>query len=173
MMNGYPKHVASTTLQEPLGWNNSTIIKGNIPEEVDKLKRQPGKDILVFGSAQLVRTLMEHDLIDEYRLMVFPIIVGKGKRLFEGGEDGRALKLVDSKTFGTGSSPSPTGPKGVRQDEQRRYKRLRRGQRHEDVLRAPWGRPSARAAPWRVRHHRELLRRAAAGARALRTARPS
>jgi hypothetical protein len=51
MMNGYPKHVASTTLQEPLGWNNSTIIKGNIPEEVDKLKRQPGKDILVFGSA--------------------------------------------------------------------------------------------------------------------------
>jgi dihydrofolate reductase len=99
MMNGYPKHVASTTLQEPLGWNNSTIIKGNIPEEVDKLKQQEGKDILVFGSADLMNTLMRHGLVDELRLMVFPIIVGKGKSLFE---DGRTLKLVDSKTFGTG-----------------------------------------------------------------------
>jgi dihydrofolate reductase len=102
MMNGYPKHVASTTLQEPLGWNNSTIIKGNIPEEVDKLKQQEGKDILVFGSADLMNTLMRHGLVDELRLMVFPIIVGKGKSLFEDGEDGRTLKLVDSKTFGTG-----------------------------------------------------------------------
>jgi dihydrofolate reductase len=102
MMNGYPKHVASTTLQEPLGWNNSTIIKGNIPEEVDKLKQQEGKDLLVFGSADLMNTLMRHGLVDELRLMVFPIIVGKGKRLFEDGEDGRTLKLVDSKTFGTG-----------------------------------------------------------------------
>ena len=101
MMNGYPKHVASTTLQEPLG-NNSTIIKGNIPEEVDKLKQQEGKDILVFGSAQLVRTLMSHDLVDELRLMVFPIVVGKGKHLFEDGEDRRILELLDSKTLGTG-----------------------------------------------------------------------
>jgi len=102
MMNGYPKHVASTTLQEPLGWNNSTIIKGNIPEEVDKLKQQEGKDILVFGSADLMNTLMRHGLVDELRLMVFPIIVGKGKRLFEDGGDGRTLELVDSQTFGTG-----------------------------------------------------------------------
>jgi dihydrofolate reductase len=102
MMNGYPKHVVSTTLQESLGWNNSTLIKGDVAEEVEELKQQEGKDILVFGSAQLVRTLMEHDLIDEYRLMVFPIIVGKGKHLFEDGEDGRILELVDSKTFGTG-----------------------------------------------------------------------
>jgi dihydrofolate reductase len=102
MMNGYPKHVASTTLQEPLGWNNSTIIKGNIPEEVDKLKQQEGKDILVFGSADLMNTLMRHGLVDQLRLMVFPIIVGKDKRLFEDGEDGRTLKLVDSKTFGKG-----------------------------------------------------------------------
>jgi dihydrofolate reductase len=102
MMNGYPKHVASTTLQEPLGWNNSTIIKGNIPEEVDKLKQQEGKDILAFGSADLMKTLMRHGLVDELRLIIFPIIVGKGKRLFEDGEDGRTLKLVDSKTFGTG-----------------------------------------------------------------------
>jgi dihydrofolate reductase len=79
MMNGYPKHVVSRTLQEPLGWNNSTLIKGDVAEEVEELMQQEGKDILVFGSAQLVRTLMEHDLIDEYRLMVFPIIVGKGK----------------------------------------------------------------------------------------------
>lgn len=102
MMNGYPKHVVSTTLQESLGWNNSTLMKGDVGEEVEELKQQEGKDILVFGSAQLVRKLMEHDRIDEYRLMVFPIIVGKGKHLFEDGEDGRILELVDSKTFGTG-----------------------------------------------------------------------
>jgi len=102
MMNGYPKHVASTTLQEPLGWKNSTIIKGNIPEEVDKLKQQEGKDTLVFGSADLLNTLVRHGLVDELELMVFPIIVGKGKRLFEDGGDGRTLELVDSQTFGTG-----------------------------------------------------------------------
>src|SRR3712207_3049223 len=85
MMNGYPKHVASTTLQEPLGWNNSTIIKGNIPEEVDKLKQQEGKDILAFGSADLMNTLMRHGLVHELRLMVFPVVVGKGKRLFDDG----------------------------------------------------------------------------------------
>ncbi len=102
MMNGYPKHVASTTLQEPLEWNNSTIIKSNVAEEVEKLKQQEGKDILVFGSADLMNTLMRHDLVDELRLMVFPVVVGKGKRLFDDGEDGRILELVDSKTFGTG-----------------------------------------------------------------------
>jgi dihydrofolate reductase len=105
MMNGYPKYVASTTLQEPLGWSNSTIIKGNIPEEVDKLKRQPGKDILVFGTADLMNTLIRHGLVDELRLMVIPVVVGNGKRLFDDGEDGRTLKLVDSKKFGTGVVP--------------------------------------------------------------------
>ena len=74
--------------------------KGDFPEEVEKLKRQVGKDILVFGSAQLVRTLMEHDLIDEYRLMVFPIVVGKGKRLFEDTEETKLLRLVDTKAVG-------------------------------------------------------------------------
>ncbi len=88
-MNGYPKHVASRTLQEPLEWNNSTLIKGNIAEGVSKLKQQDGKDILVFGSGELARTLMEHDLIDEYRLMVFPIVLGKGKRLFGDTEERR------------------------------------------------------------------------------------
>jgi dihydrofolate reductase len=75
-MNSYPKHVASTTLEEPLEWNNSTLIKGNVAEEVLKLKQQPGKDILVFGSGKLVNTLMKHDLVDEYRLMVFSIVLG-------------------------------------------------------------------------------------------------
>jgi dihydrofolate reductase len=104
MMNGYPKHVASRTLQEPLEWNNSTLIEGDVAEEVSRLNEQPGKDILVFGSSQLVRTLMGHDLIDEYRLMVFPIVLGKGKRLFGDVGETRALRLVDTK---------PVGPDGV------------------------------------------------------------
>ena len=103
-MNGYPKHVASRTLKEPLEWNNSTLIKGDVAEEVSGLKEQPGKDILIFGSAQLVHTLMEHDLIDEYRLMVFPIVVGTGKRHFGDVGQEKALRLVDAQ---------PVGPDGV------------------------------------------------------------
>ncbi len=102
MMNGYPKYVASTTLQEPLEWNNSTIIKENVAEEVSSLKQQLGQDILVFGSGDLVNTLMQHDLIDEYRLMVFPIIVGSGQRLFADGIDEMVLELLDKETFGSG-----------------------------------------------------------------------
>jgi dihydrofolate reductase len=101
-MNGYPKYVVSTTLQEPLEWNNSSLIKGNVAEEVSGLKEQPGKDILIFGSADLVNTLMQHDLIDEFRLMVFPVVVGSGKRLFREGIDTKGLRLVDSTTFGAG-----------------------------------------------------------------------
>jgi dihydrofolate reductase len=99
-MNGYPKHVASRSLQEPLEWNNSTLIEGDVAEEVSRLKQQDGKDILVFGSGELARTLMEHDLVDEYRLMVFPIVVGKGKRLFGDTEETRVLRLVDTKAVG-------------------------------------------------------------------------
>ena len=102
MMNGYPKYVVSTTLEEPLGWNNSTIIKENVAEEILKLKRQPGRDVLVFGSADLVSALMRHDLIDEYRLMVFPVVVGKGKRLFGDGIDTKVLELVGKEMFGSG-----------------------------------------------------------------------
>jgi dihydrofolate reductase len=102
MMNSYPKHVVSTTLQEPLEWNNSTLIKGNIAEEVSELKRQPGKDVLVFGSTDLVNTLIQHDLIDEYRLMVFPVVVGKGKRLLRDGTDTKILELVGTEIFGSG-----------------------------------------------------------------------
>jgi dihydrofolate reductase len=101
-MNGIQKYVVSTTLEEPLEWNNSTLIKGNVAEKVSRLKQQPGKDILVFGSGDLVNTLMRHDLIDEYRLMVFPVVVGSGKRLFENWSDQKALELVDSKTSSTG-----------------------------------------------------------------------
>jgi dihydrofolate reductase len=102
MMNGYPKHVVSTTLEEPLGWNNSTLIKGDVAEEVSRLKERPGKDILVFGSGKLVSTLMEHDLIDEYRLMVFPVVLGGGRRLFGGGIEETVLELVDNDRFETG-----------------------------------------------------------------------
>ncbi len=102
MMNGYPKYVVSTTLQEPLEWNNSTLIEGDVAEEVSRLKQQPGKDILIFGSGDLVNTLMRHDLIDEYRLMVFPVVLGSGKRLFRDGIDKIVLRLVDTETFGSG-----------------------------------------------------------------------
>ncbi len=98
-MNSIPKFVVSTTL-EKVEWNNSRLIKGNITEEVYKLKQQPGQDILVFGSSNLVNTLMQHDLIDEYRLMVFPIVLGSGKRLFR--DTNTKLKLVDAKTFRSG-----------------------------------------------------------------------
>jgi len=101
MMNGYPKYVASTTLGEPLEWN-ATLIGENVAEEVSRLKQQPGKDILVFGSVSLVNTLMQHGLVDEYRLMVFPIVVGSGKRLFEDGSGMTVLKLAESKTFDSG-----------------------------------------------------------------------
>ncbi|USG66112.1 dihydrofolate reductase family protein [Brevibacillus ruminantium] len=100
-MNNYPKFVVSTTLQE-VSWNNSRLIRGNLVEEVSKLKQLPGKDILVAGSCQLVNTLMEHHLIDEYRLMVFPIVVGNGKRLFRDHDDMKVLKHVETKTFRSG-----------------------------------------------------------------------
>jgi dihydrofolate reductase len=101
-MNNTPKFVVSKTLEEPLEWNNSTLIKGNVAEEITRLKQQPGKDISITGSGTLVRSLLAEDLLDELRLMVHPIIVGSGKRLFEEGGDQKALDLVDSKTFGTG-----------------------------------------------------------------------
>ena len=103
--NEMPKYVVSSTLDSP-EWNNSTVINGDVASEVAKLK-QSGEgegDILVNCSAQLVRTLMEHDLVDEYRLMVFPLVLGSGKRLFEDPGEAKALRLVDSK---------PVGPDGV------------------------------------------------------------
>jgi dihydrofolate reductase len=95
-MNSMPKYVVSSTL-ESADWNNSTVVSGDVVEEVAKLKQQPGGDILVAGSAQLVHTLMEHNLVDEYRLMIFPVLLGRGKRLFEDGGDRTALQIVETK----------------------------------------------------------------------------
>jgi dihydrofolate reductase len=100
-MNGVPKYVVSTTLEE-VEWSNSTLIKGNVAEQITRLKQQPGKDISISGSATLVRSLLQDDLLDELRLMVHPVIVGSGQRLFEEGEERTALELVDSKAFATG-----------------------------------------------------------------------
>jgi dihydrofolate reductase len=101
-MNNLAKYVVSTTLEDPLEWNNSTMIKGDVAEAVADLKQQPGQDILIGGSGDLVNTLMGHDLIDEYRLMVFPVVVGGGKRLFREGSATRTLKLIATRTFGSG-----------------------------------------------------------------------
>ena len=98
--NSMPKYVASTTLKK-LGWNNSHLIHGDVPQEVGKLKREPGQDIVIHGSPGLVRSLMPHGLIDEYRLLVYPIILGKGKRLFDEGSAAN-LQLAESQAFDTG-----------------------------------------------------------------------
>jgi dihydrofolate reductase len=97
--NGMPKYVVSTTLKDP-EWNNSTVIDGDVAEAVAELKRDVDGDILVNGSVQLVQTLMEHDLVDEYRLMVFPTVLGAGKRLFGETSDAAKLRLVDAKPAG-------------------------------------------------------------------------
>jgi dihydrofolate reductase len=99
-MNNLPKYVVSTTL-EKAGWNNSTIIKENVAAEVSKLKEQSGQDILVAGSAMLVNTLVGHELIDEYRLLVYPVVLGSGKRLFRDVTN-IAMKLVETKPFSSG-----------------------------------------------------------------------
>ena len=99
--NTIPKHVVSTTLHKA-EWNNSAIIKANVTEEIKKMKEKPGKDILAFGSYKLVQTLMNDNLIDKYKLYVYPLTLGTGKRLFEEGAIGRTLKLVASRSFATG-----------------------------------------------------------------------
>jgi dihydrofolate reductase len=99
--NAMPKYVVSSTLEEPQ-WTNSTVLKGDVAEEVAKLKDEQDGDIVVHGSARLVQTLVEHDLVDELRLMVFPVVLGSGKRLFGETGDKKTLRLVDSKTVGDG-----------------------------------------------------------------------
>jgi dihydrofolate reductase len=99
--NSVRKYVVSKTLEEPLEWSNSTLINDNVVEEITNLKQLDGKDITVHGSAALVQTLMQHDLVDRYRLLVYPVIVGKGKRLFEEGIPA-TLKLLESQSFSSG-----------------------------------------------------------------------
>jgi dihydrofolate reductase len=100
-MNALPKFVASRSLKEPLAWHGR-LLNGNLAEEVANLKEQPGRDLLIYGSGQLVDELHQHGLIDEYRLMVFPVTLGTGKRLFQAGGDKRDLKLSDMKVTSTG-----------------------------------------------------------------------
>jgi dihydrofolate reductase len=103
-INNIPKYVVSTTLdQVEWGqWNKPNLIKGNLAKEIVKLKQQPGKNIGVGGSPTLVRSLLQEDLLDELKLMIHPVVVGRGKRLFTDGSDLKKLKLVESKTTGTG-----------------------------------------------------------------------
>lgn len=102
IMNGLPKYVASTTLTEPLPWANSQLLRGGISKAVSTLKDQDGGDLLVIGSGELVRTLMESDLVDQFDLMIHPLVVGRGKRLFGDGNRKTPLRLVDSTTTTTG-----------------------------------------------------------------------
>ena len=101
VMKGVRKVVVSTTLKSAAGWRNSTLIRGNVVEEVRKLKNQPGKNILMDGSSVLIHTLVENDLVDEYSLHVYPLVLGSGKRLFPEGKR-LNLKLIESQTLPTG-----------------------------------------------------------------------
>jgi dihydrofolate reductase len=100
-LNSMPKYVVSSTLKDP-EWNNSTVLKGDVVTEVSKLKQELDGEIHVPGSYQLVRTLIEHDLVDELRLVVFPVLLGGGQRLFGEISDKKPMRLVDSKTIGDG-----------------------------------------------------------------------
>ncbi len=99
--NTMPKYVVSSTLEDP-EWNNSSVLKGDVAEAVSKLKQGQDGDIVVHGSPQLVQTLLAHDLVDEFRLMVYPVVLGTGKRLFGDTSDKKRLRLADSKMVGDG-----------------------------------------------------------------------
>ena len=100
-LNSMPKYVVSSTLQEPR-WSNATVLKGDVVEEVSKLKQELDGDIVVYASYQLGRTLIEHDLVDELRLVVFPVVLGTGERLFGETSDKKPMRLVDTTTIGDG-----------------------------------------------------------------------
>jgi dihydrofolate reductase len=98
-LNSKPKYVVSSTLQDPI-WNNTTVLKGNVVDEVSKLKQQLAGDIVVPASFQLIRTLIEHDLADELRLMIYPVVLGAGQRLFGETSDKKPLRLISTRTVG-------------------------------------------------------------------------
>jgi dihydrofolate reductase len=100
-LNSLPKYVVSSTLEGP-DWNNSTVLKGDVVNQVSKLKQELKGEIVVPGSFQLVRTLMEHDLVDELRLMVYPVVLGAGERLFGETSDKKPMRLLDTRTVGVG-----------------------------------------------------------------------
>jgi dihydrofolate reductase len=101
-LNTKPKYVASRTLTEPLGWQNSTVLQGDVAEAVAALKQEDGEDLHVIGSSELVQTLFEHGLVDEFRVMIDPVVVGGGKRLFRDDGALRPLRLLDSQVTTTG-----------------------------------------------------------------------
>jgi dihydrofolate reductase len=102
VLNNFQKYVASTTLEAPLSWNNSTLLEGDAAEAVAKLKEQPGKDLVVLGSGGLVQSLMRRSLVDEYVFPIHPLILGSGRRLFTDNGAFAALRLVDAKPTTTG-----------------------------------------------------------------------
>jgi dihydrofolate reductase len=111
-LNTRPKFVASTTLAEPLAWQSSTLLRGDVAGAVATLKREAGGDLLVIGSTVLVQTLLEHGLVDELRLIIDPVIVGGGKRLFRDDGALRRLRLVDSQATSTGAIIATYTPAG-------------------------------------------------------------
>jgi dihydrofolate reductase len=100
-LNSLPKYVVSSTLEEP-SWANATVLTGDVADEVSKLKQELDGDIVLYASTRLVRTLMEHDLVDELRLTVYPVVLGAGERLFGETSDSRPLRLVSTQTIGDG-----------------------------------------------------------------------
>jgi dihydrofolate reductase len=100
-MNSLPKYVASTTLEDAV-WNNTTVIRENVPETIADLKQEEGQSLLLGGSGQLANALLKHGLVDELRLLVHPVVFGKGRRLFDEGLDANKLKLSGTTTFATG-----------------------------------------------------------------------
>ncbi len=102
VLNNRTKYVASRSLEEPLPWKNSTLLKGDAAEAVARLKKQPGGDLMVIGSGELVRSLMDSNLIDEYILLIHPLVLGSGRRLFSDDGPSATLRLVDTKTTTTG-----------------------------------------------------------------------
>src|SRR4029079_16733696 len=127
--NTMPKYVVSSTLESP-EWTNTTVLKGDVADEVAKLKEQQDGDIVVHGSVQLVQTLLENDVVDDLRLMVFPVVLGSGKRLFGDTSDKKPLQLVDSKVVGDGVAilvyrPAAVTPCTVQLRRSRRSRRRR------------------------------------------------
>jgi dihydrofolate reductase len=98
-LNSMPKYVVSSTLREPR-WNNSTVLRGDVVSEVSKLRQELDGDIVVYASLQLGRTLMQHDLVDELRLMIYPVVLGAGERLFGETSDKKPMRLIDTRTVG-------------------------------------------------------------------------
>jgi class 3 adenylate cyclase len=137
-MNSVPKYVVSNTIKRA-DWHNSTVISGDVAARVARLKAEPGGDLLVYGSPDLVDELLRHDLVDEYRLLVYPVILGSGKRMFHDRIDTHHLRLVDSRTFRSGVvlltyAPDATAPTSRFVDEYRwSNEQLRSLQAAEDI----------------------------------------